>query len=179
MSSHGREAVCCGSAAQSLGGIAAQDFAALDQAAVKLICADGRFSVPAQQMGRLLGERIAMERGGKSLRLDEALSTLVSACGCECVLHSHFLQRTPDGALLQITGCTTVLGWEIPAVNRAVCGFDAGLFEGFLSSATGKSVGVEETACLGLGDFSCEFKITVDSAQAVNGEREGVGDGNC
>lgn len=174
MSSHGREAVCCGSAEQSLGGIAAQDFAALDKAAVKLICADGRFSVPAQQMGRLLGERIAMERGGRHLCLDEALSTLVSACGCDCVLHSHFLQRTPDGALLQITGCTTVLGWEIPSVNRTVCGFDAGLFEGFLSSATGKSVGVEETACLGMGDSSCEFEITLHPAQAANSEQEGV-----
>ena len=174
MTNHERETVCCGSAPQSFGGIAAQDFAALDQAAVKLICAYGRFSVPAQQMGRLLGERIAMERGGRHLCLDEALSTLVSACGCECALHSHFLQKSPDGALLQITGCTTVLGWEIPSVNRAVCGFDAGLFEGFLSSATGKSVGVEETACLGMGDSSCEFKITLHPAQAANSEQEGV-----
>lgn len=174
MSSHGREAVCCGSAAQSLGGIAAQDFAALDQIAVRLICEDGRFSAPARQMGRLLGERIAIERGGKLLCLDEALSTLVSACGCECALHSHFLQKSPDGALLQITGCATVLGWEIPSVNRTVCGFDAGLFEGFLSSATGKSVGVEETACLGLGDSSCEFEITLHPAQAANSEQEGV-----
>jgi predicted hydrocarbon binding protein len=174
MTHHEREPVCCGSEAQSFGGLVARDFATLDQAAVKLICADGRFSEPAKQMGRLLGERIAIERGGKLLCLDEALSTLVSACGCECALHSHFLQKSPDGALLQITGCATVLGWEIPSVNRTVCGFDAGLFEGFLSSATGKSVGVEETACLGLGDSSCEFEITLHPAQAANSEQEGV-----
>lgn len=179
MSTHGREAVCCGSGVQSFGGLDVQDFAALDQIAVKLICADGRFSTPAWQMGRLLGERIAIERCTKSLSQDEALSTLVSACGCECALQSHFLQRNPDGALLQITGCTTVLDWEIPCVNRAVCGFDAGLFEGFLSAAIGKSVGVEETACLGLGDSSCKFQITLHPAQAMNGERKGVKDGNC
>lgn len=174
MTNHESEAVCCESTAPSLSGLAAWDFAALDQAAVKLICADGRFSVSVRQMGRLLGEHIAIERGGKSLCLDEALSTLVSACGCECALHSHFLQKNPDGALLQITGCTTVLGWEIPFVNRAVCGFDAGLFEGFLCSATDKSVGVEETACLGLGDSSCEFKTTLHPAQTANSEQEGV-----
>ncbi len=179
MSTRGREAVCCGSAAQSLGELAARDFAALDEIAVKLICADGRFSTPARQMGRLLGERIAIERCTKSLSQDEALSTLASACGCKCALQSLFLQRNPDGTLLQITGCTTVLGWEIPCVNRAVCGFDAGLFEGFLSAAIGKSVGVEETACLGLGDSSCEFKITLHAAQAMNGKRKGVKDGNC
>jgi len=179
MSSHGREAVCCDSSAQSLGGIPTQVFAALDQAAVRLICADGRFSVPAQQMGRLLGERIAIERGGRHLCFDEALSTLVSACGCECVVDSHFLQRNKDGALLQITGCTTVLGWQIPNVNRAACGFDAGLFEGFLSSATGETVGVEETTCLGLGDTSCEFRITLHAAQAVDSKQEGVADGKC
>jgi predicted hydrocarbon binding protein len=174
MSSHGRETVCCGSNAPSLGGLAAQDFAALDEIAVRLVCADGRFSAPARQIGRLLGERIAIERGGRHLFLDEALSTLVSACGCKCAAHSHFLQRNPDGARLQITGCNTVLGWEIPSVNRTVCGFDAGLFEGFLSSATGNSVGVEETACLGPGDSSCEFEITFHPAQAANGEQEGL-----
>ncbi len=146
------KAVRCTSVAQSSGGLASRDLAALDQIAVRLICADGRFSVPAKQMGRLLGERIAIERGGKSLCLNEALSTLVSACGCECALHSHFLQKNPEGALLKITGCNTVLGWEIPSVGRAVSGFDAGLFEGLLSSATCETVRVEETACLGLGD---------------------------
>ena len=170
MSSHAREIGCCGSSAASLGGLAAQDFAALDEIAVRLVCADGRLSAPARQMGRLLGERIAIERSGRHLCLDEALATLVSACGCECAVHSHSLERNLDGARLQITGCNTVLGWEIPSVNRAVCGFDAELFEGFLSSATGKSMDVEETACLGLGDSSCEFKITLHPVQAANGE---------
>lgn len=174
-----RDAVCCGNGTESFGGISVQDFAALDKLAVKLMCADGRFSALARQMGRLLGEHIAAEHGARSLCLDEALSTLVTACGCECALHSHFLQRNPEGALLQITGCTAVLGWKIPCVNRGVCGFDAGLFEGFLSSATGKNVGVEETACLGLGDSSCEFKIALNPAQAVDGEQQGAGYANC
>jgi len=174
MSDLGCHAVCGCSRAPSLGGLPAQDFAALDQVAVKLICEDGRFSAPARQMGRLLGERIAIERGTKSLSQDEAFAILVSACGLEGVIEARFLKRNAEGALLQIVGCPMVLGWQIPRVNRAVCGFDAGLFEGFLSTVTGKSVGVEETACLGLDDTSCEFTITLHSAQAVNGEQEGV-----
>ena len=131
MTSPESEAVCCEKDSQSSVRLTAQDFAALDQIAVKLICKNAKFSEPVWQIGRLLGERIAIEHGTKSVSQDEALSAFVSACGCECALRSRLLQGNPDGALLQSTGCTKVLGWEIPSVNRAVCGFDAGLLDGF------------------------------------------------
>ncbi len=179
MNDHEHRAVCCGNDGQSAVGLTAHDFAELDRIALKLICADGRFSAPARQMGRLRGERIVIERCAKPLGFDEAISILVTNCGCDCALQSHFIERSPDAALLQITGCSAVLGWKIPCVNRAVCSFDAGLFEGFLATAIGETIRVEETACLGLGDSSCEFKITLHSAQVRSSEQEGDGYANC
>lgn len=178
MNNHEDKAVCCGNEGQLAVGLTTHDFAELDRIALKLICSDWRFSAPVWQMGRLRGERIAIERCAKPLGFDEAISTLVTACGCDCALNSHFLERSPDAALLQITGCNTVLGWKIPCVNRTVCSFDAGLFEGFLATATDETVRVEETACLGLGNPSCEFRITLHSAQAGSIGQEGDGYAN-
>lgn len=174
MRSHKCKSVCCGSDVPAIAGLAAHDFSALDQAIVKLISTDDRFSAPARQMGRLFGERIALERSVNSQCLDEAFPTLLVACGLGDSTHSRVLQKSPTGALLQIMGCADILGWQVPRVNRAVCCFDTGLFEGFLSSATGEAIRVEETACLGMGDTSCEFRITFHSAQAAGGSREGV-----
>lgn len=154
-----------------LGGIAASDFAALDLLAVKLIGLDSAFAKPLREMGRVIGERIVMEQE-KPVCLDAALSVLISACGLEGMVESRFLRRSAEGSLLQITGCEAVLGWLIPTVGRAVCGFDAGLFEGFLRGVTGEgALSVEENACLGMGHAYCEFRI---HRQPVPGEREGV-----
>jgi SAM-dependent methyltransferase len=158
-----------------LGGIAAGDFAALDRLAVKLIGLDSGFAAPLREIGRIIGERIAVERDEKPVGLEVALSALISACGLEGVVESRVLQRDDEGALLQITGCAAVLGGRVRTVDRAVCGFDAGLFEGFLRGVTGEgALSAEETACLGLGHASCEF--TIQRWQAP-GEREGVAHG--
>jgi len=149
----------CSSSAAWLGGVVAADFAALDGLAVKLICLDSGFAAPLRQMGLVLGERIACEQGVSLLPFEAALSGMISACGLEGVIESRFLHRNPDGARLQITGCSEALGWQVPKVERTVCGFDAGLFEGFLSGITGDAWSVEEAACLGLGHPSCEFVI--------------------
>lgn len=142
-----------------LGGVAVPDFAALDKLAVKLICLDSGFAAPLRQMGRVLGERIAREQADGRLTFNTALSAMMSGCGLACVIESRLLHRSADGARLQITGCSEALGWPVPQVERTVCGFDAGLFEGFLSGATGEGWKVEETACLGRGHSSCEFVI--------------------
>ena len=154
-----------------LGGVAVPDFAALDELAVKLICLDGGFAAPLRQMGRVLGERIGSQQGESPLGFEEALSGMISACGMAGVIESRFLHRNADGARLQITGCCEALGWQVPQVERTVCGFDAGLFEGFLRGITGSEAWkVEETACLGLGHPSCEFVIHREQS----GECEGV-----
>lgn len=145
-----------------LGGVPASDFAALDALAVKLICLDSRFVAPLREMGRTVGDRIASEQGECALTFEAALSGMFSACGLEGVIESRFLHRNADGARLEITGCSERLGWEVPRVERTVCGFDAGLFEGFLRGATGEAWAAEEVVCLGLGHPSCEFVIHRD-----------------
>lgn len=155
-----------------LGGLAARDFHELDRLAVKLICLDSGFATPLRAMGHVIGERIAMENGEGPIDLDAALAALILACGLEGVIESRFLQRNAEGALLQITGCATDLGWQIPRVDRSVCGFEVGLFEGFLRGVTGDgAVRVEETACLGHGHGTCEFEIR---RQQGPGEWEGA-----
>lgn len=150
---------CCSSGVTAVGGLAASEFGALDQLAVKLICLDSRFAASLREMGRLLGSRIAEERE-TPIPFKTALSSLIAACGLEGVIEAAFLRTAEDGALLQITGCATVLGWQIPNLGRAVCSFDAGLFEGFLCGATGEEAwSVEEVSCLGLGNPSCQFLI--------------------
>jgi predicted hydrocarbon binding protein len=60
-------------------------------------------------------------------------------------------------------------------MGRTVCGFDAGLFEGFLRGVTGdQALSVEEAACLGMGHAYCEFAI---HRQQALGEREGESHG--
>lgn len=137
----------------------ADEFGALDKLAVKLICLDGRFETPLREIGRLIGYRIAEEHE-TPLPFATALSSLISACGLEGVIEATFLHAADDGARLQVTGCATVLGWQIPNIGRVVCSFDAGLFEGFLCGATGEEAwGVQEVSCLSLGKSSCEFLI--------------------
>lgn len=165
----------CSCQRASLGGIEATDFAALDGLAVKLVCIDSSFAAPVRQMGRVLGRRIASERDQEAVSLEAALSTLVSACGLEGVIESRFIERNAEGARLQIAGCDAA-GCAIPQVGRAVCGFDAGLFEGFLSGATGKAWDVEETTCISLGNSVCEFLIH-PALVSGGGEREGVAHG--
>ena len=150
---------CCSSTLALVGGLEAREFGTLDQLAVKLICLDKRFEISLREMGRLIGHRIA-EGYEKPIRFETALSSLVSACGLEGVVDSAFLRIADDGALLQITGCATILGWQIPNLDRAVCSFDAGLFEGFLCGATREEAwGVQEISCLGLDQPACEFLI--------------------
>jgi predicted hydrocarbon binding protein len=148
---------CCNNNMASVGGLAAPEFSTLDQLAVKLICLDRRFEASLREMGRLIGTRIAEGRE-KPIPFATALSSLLS--GLEGVIEAAFLHTAEDGALLRITGCATVLGWQIPNLGRAVCSFDAGLFAGFLCGSTGEETwGVREVSCLGLGNPSCEFLI--------------------
>ena len=158
---------CCDNA-RLWGGVAASDFVALDELAVKLICLDSGFAAPLRQVGRTLGERLAVEQNHGLLTLDAALSALIAACGLGSKIRSHLLHNDADGALLQISGCIEALGGPIPNAGRAVCGFDAGLIEGFLCGAIGEqTLSVEETACLELGHPSCEFVIR--RSQALGG----------
>ena len=172
MNSQGCPRVSCDSNKTSLGGVAVPDFAALDELAVKLICLDGGFAAPLRQIGRVLGERIASQQCESPSTFEAALSGMISACGMAGVIESRILERNADGARLQITGCLVeALGWQVPDVERTVCGFDAGLFAGFLRGVTdGEAWKVEETACLGLGHPSCEFVIHREQG----GEWEGV-----
>lgn len=170
------KSVSCCASVPWLGGIAAADFGVLDQMAVKLVCLDSEFAGPFRQIGRVVGERVAAEQGATPVPFDTALSALIPACGLAGVIDAQFLQRNAEGALLRITGCAAVLGWPIPNVERTVCGFDAGLFEGFLCGVTGDAWRVEETACLGFGKASCEFMI---HRHNTLGEWEGVTHGRC
>jgi predicted hydrocarbon binding protein len=164
---------CC--SPSLLGGIAASDFAALDRLAVKFICLDGNFAAPLREMGRVIGERIAREQNEKSICLDAALSALISACGLDGMIESRFLHRNAEGARLQISGCAAVLGYQVPAVERTVCNFNVGVFEGYLRGVTGEeALSVEEIACLGMGHACCEFAI---HRQQALGEREGESHG--
>lgn len=177
MSKQGCHSVSSCTSVSWLGGIEARDFAALDRLAVKLIGLDSDFAAPLREMGRVIGARIAVEENEKPVCLDAALSALILACGLEGVIESRILHRNAEGALLQISGCSAVLGWPIPNVERTVCGFDAGLFEGFLRGVTDeKALSVEETACLGLGHAYCEFKI---HRQPAPGEWEGGPHDHC
>jgi len=150
---------CCNGSGVSVGGLAADEFGTLDKLAVKLTCLDSRFDAPLREIGRVVGYRIAQEQE-TAHPFATALSSLISACGLEGVIESTFLQADDDSARLRVTGCATVLGWQIPNIGRAVCSFDAGLFEGFLCGTTGEdALGVQEVSCLGLGEPSCEFLI--------------------
>lgn len=145
--------------AEALGGLQATDFASLDALAIRLICLDSRFAAPLRQMGRVYGERIAADRAEPQVSSEKALSLMITACGLAGVVDSRFLVRNADEVWLEITGCAEALGWQVLLVERPVCGFNAGLFEGFLCGITGHAWNVEEIACLGLGNPSCEFSI--------------------
>lgn len=143
-----------------LGGLTSADFSALDVLAVKLHCLDSRFTAPLRQIAAVFGERIVNEIGIGQLPSGEALSQMLSACGFPASLESRFLPHQPNETRLRVTGCGEAC-CPIPRVDRSVCGFNAGVFEGFLRAATGQPWTVEETACLGLGDAWCEFLIRV------------------
>ena len=152
--------VSCCSTERTLGGLSASDLAALDGLAVKLACLDRDFATPLRQLGLVVGKRLASEQSGKPLAFERALSALMPACGLEGVVESRLLDCNPGGARLQIAGCAEALGWSVPRVERTVCVFDAGLFEGFLRGVTSEmDLSVEETACVGQGYPSCEFVI--------------------
>lgn len=159
MTEHGAS---CRTPHTSLGGLSAADFSAFDVLAVKLHCLDRRFAEPLRQIGVVFGERMASEQASR-LSSDEALSRMLSACGFPSSLESRFLELTPDRARLQVTGCGEAC-CPIPPMGRQACGFNAGVFEGFLRGATGGAWSIEETACLGLGDSSCEFLIELNGA---------------
>ena len=159
MSTQASRDTCCGAIA-SLGTLEGGDVAALDRLAVKLICLDSRFAPWLEHVGRLLGYGFAGRCHPEPVSFDEALASLISSCGFEGAIDFRVHRSNEDEALLQINGCCVALGWQIPCVDRCVCGFDAALFEGFLRSATGEgALSVRETACLGLGDAACEFII--------------------
>lgn len=153
------QAISCCNSAVSVGGLDANEFGTLDKLAVKLTCLDSRFDAPLREIGRVVGYRIAQEQE-TPLSFAIALSSLIPACGLQGVVESTFLQADDDSARLQVTGCAEVLGWQIPNIGRAVCSFDAGLFEGFLCGAIGEEAwSVQEVSCLGLGNPACEFLI--------------------
>lgn len=155
---------CCNSRWVSVGGLAANEFGTLDKLAVRLACLDSRFDASLREIGRVVGYRIAEEHE-KPLSFAIALSSLISACGLEGVIEATFLHAADNSAQLQVTGCATVLGWQIPNMGRAVCSFDAGLFEGFLRGITGEdALSVQEVSCLGIGAPSCEFLIQREAA---------------
>lgn len=169
-------ASCCRSV-QSLGGVLAEDFSVLDKLAVKLICLDPDLEAPLRQIGERIGGRIAAQLQDGPLPIEVALLALIQACGLEGVIESRFQKRSPEEDILQITGCSTVLGWQVPNLGRSVCTFDAGLFEGFLRAATGRGdVTVDELACLGRGEACCEFRIYHQPIPI--GEWHGVAHGN-
>ena len=151
---------CCG-AMLPLGAFEGKDLAALDHLAVKLICHDERFAAHFEQIGRWLGHHIAGQRYPATVSFDVALGSLLSSFGLDGPpIESCVIRRSETEAVLQIRGCTALLGWNIPRVGRAVCSFDAALFEGLLRSATGEPAWtVREAACLGFGDAACEFIV--------------------
>lgn len=151
---------CCG-AMPPLGAFEGKDLAALDHSAVRLICLDERFVAHFEQIGRWLGHHIAGQRYPATISIDEALRSLLPSFGLDGPpIESCVIRTSENDAVLQIRGCTAALGWNIPRVGRAVCGFDAALFEGFLRKATGEPAWtVREAECLGLGDAACEFII--------------------
>ncbi len=148
-----------GDGAAVFGGVAAADFAALDELALRLICLDSKFAAPLRQVGCIIGKRIAGEQGEQPLTFEAALSAMISSCGLDGIIKWRFIHRNAGEARLEISGCSEALGWPVPHVQRSVCGFDAGLFEGFLKRATDQDWSVEETTCLGLGHPSCQFVI--------------------
>lgn len=155
-----------------LGGLERADFGALDALALKLTCLDSGFSEHMRAAGRVLGRRVALDHQGAPLPWERALSLLVAACGLDGVVQWQFVQVDATQAQLKITGCAEALGWSIPNVGRPVCAFDTGLFEGFLCGATGTEVRVRETACMGLGQTACEFRVV--RGDEVNGCRAQV-----
>ena len=172
------EPVSCCKGISSLGGVASEDFSALDKLALKLICLDSGFAAPLREIGGRIGQRIATEQAEKQLALDAALCALIPACGLQGVIESRYERTSAEEALLQITGCAAVLGWEIPNLGRTVCSFDAGVFEGFLRGVTGdEALTVEEMACLGRGNACCEFAI--HHRPVIAGPRKGVAHGDC
>ena len=141
-----------------IGGLSAADFSAIDALGVRLLCLDGRFAASVREVGRIIGQRIAANC--QHMSFTDALSAMLPACGLDTVVASRFMSRSDDHAELEINGCSAALGWQIPNVGRTVCGFDAGLFEGFLVVITGdESLTVAETRCLGLGGSACHFLV--------------------
>lgn len=161
--------VSCGSPATTLSGFEGAEFSALDVLALKLICLDTGFAAPVRQIGSVFGQRIALEQSTRPLSADEALSRMLSACGLPSVLESRFLKREAHEVRLQITGCADAC-CPVPNIGRAVCGFNAGVFEGFLRGVTSEPWAVEETKCLGLGHASCEFVIRVEHVSDTSKE---------
>jgi predicted hydrocarbon binding protein len=159
----------------ALGALDGKDVAALDHLAVRLICLDSRFAPSLEQIGRLLGYRIAEQRHPAPVSFDMALTSLISSCGFESTVRFHFLRRKVDEALIQISGCSAALGWQIPRLERPVCTFDAALLEGFLRGATREQAwSVQETACLGFGNAACEFTVTRQSGPETGFQLEGT-----
>lgn len=178
MSSEKKVPTSCCRSVHSLGGLLAEDFSVLDKLAVRLICLDPDVAGPLRQIGERIGHRIAAEHETSHLCVEDALRALIPACGLQGVIESRFERTSADEDVLQITGCSAVLGWQIPNLGRPVCTFDAGLFEGFLRGITGSDdVTVEELACLGRGDAHCEFRVRHEPL--TQGARLGRAYGNC
>lgn len=178
MSSEDQVSTSCCRSVHSLGGLPAEDFSVLDKLAVRLICLDADLAAPVRQIGARIGQRIAAEHQDRPLSVEDALCALIPACGLQGVIESQFQRTSADEDVLRITGCSAVLGWQIPNLGRPVCTFDAGLFEGFLRGVTGRDdVTVEELACLGRGDAHCEFRVRHEPL--THGARLGGAYGKC
>jgi len=168
MNCEGQPTSPCCSGTLPIGGVCPADLSALDALAVKLIALDGAFAAPLRELGRVLGGRIAAEHARRPL--GAALDALIPGCGLEGVVGAEFLTRTNNAATLKLQGCADVLGWPVPVVQRTVCSYDEGLFEGFLRCLTGDAeLSVEEVACLGLGHAACQFAIAASTSGALDG----------
>lgn len=152
-----------GDAEHRLGGIDRSLFSSLDGLAVRLISEDSALAQPLRELGQIIGRRIARERTAHALDFAEATGTILEACGLAGVVQCEILQHADGHRQMIIEGCAAALGCEIPSVGHAVCGFNEGLFEGYLRVATGlSSCAVAESRCLALGHNACEFEIRRD-----------------
>lgn len=128
--------------------------------AILLVCLDPRFARAAHEIGTVLGSRLASPYPSDPLPLSAALIRLQEACRAAEFVQCEIVHHARDEAQLRLYGCTQVLAGCVPTVDRVVCDFDVGFFEGFLRSVVhDKSLTVREITCIGRGDPFCEFGV--------------------
>ena len=110
-----------------------------------------------QGLGEAMGKQI-LEKSGKDLhRFVEGTINTMRELGVGILsvtkadLENHLI-------VLQVNECITCAG--IPAVDKTVCDFEAGVVSGILGAFLETSVTVVESKCWGAGDQYCEFEAT-------------------